>query len=74
MFSVYLGGNRRWVPLLKGEFGLAGNRPLNIILGTRTVTLKRKMVLTGSKARHLIESLGTVPDFCEASTVYSFSS
>ena len=84
MFSVYLGGNRRWVPLLKGEFGFAGNRPLNIILGTRTVTLKRKMVLTGSKARYLIESLGTVPieqliyftvpDFCEASTVYSFSS
>lgn len=48
------------------------------------MTLKRERVLTGSKARHLIASLGTipieqliyinVPDFCAASTVYSFSS
>lgn len=48
------------------------------------MTLIRERVLTGSKARHLLESLGTVPieqliyitvpDFCEASTVYSFSS
>ena len=69
---------------MKGEFGLAGNRPLNLILATRTVTLKRERVLTGSKARHLIASLGTIPieqliyftlpDFCAASTVYSFSS
>ena len=43
------------------EFGLAGNRPLNLILGTRTVTLKRERVLTGGKARHLIASLGTIP-------------
>lgn len=48
------------------------------------MTLKRERVLTGSKARYLIASLGTipieqliyinVPDFCAASTVYSFSS
>lgn len=33
----------------------------DLILGTRTVTLKRERVLTGGKARHLIASLGTIP-------------